>query len=91
MSVGSFAPAQAFAEQSPGRPVSEQMAPQELMQNIISPQELQQNNQGTPAVGVQSLCHSGSEQFTQQMLMQNREGEISFKACVLNGMKTTYA
>ncbi|PNT71470.1 hypothetical protein BRADI_2g27950v3 [Brachypodium distachyon] len=79
--------AQAFAEQSPGRPVSEQMAPQELMQNIISPQELQQNNQGTPAVGVQSLCHSGSEQFTQQMLMQNRE--VLPPTVAIKGKKTS--
>uniref|UniRef100_A0ACD5ZSZ8 Uncharacterized protein n=1 Tax=Avena sativa TaxID=4498 RepID=A0ACD5ZSZ8_AVESA len=53
----------AFAKLSLGELGSEQMAPQELMQN----------NHGTPAMGVPSLRQHGSAQLTSQRLMQNGE------------------
>ncbi|KAF7107543.1 hypothetical protein CFC21_108156 [Triticum aestivum] len=53
----------AFANLSLGQPGSQQMAPQELMQN----------NYGTPAMRAPSLHQPGPAQLTPQGLMQNRE------------------
>ncbi|XBH98480.1 hypothetical protein VPH35_127990 [Triticum aestivum] len=58
-----FDAALAFANLSLGQPGSQQMAPQELMQN----------NYGTPAMRVPSLHQPGPAQLTPQGLMQNRE------------------
>ncbi|CAM0913797.1 unnamed protein product [Alopecurus aequalis] len=56
----------AFRKLSLGQPGSEQMTPQELMQN-------------NPAMGLLSLGQPGSEQMAPQRLMQNREVDIKGK------------